>query len=273
MKQGVIIVIPIYKRVPDNYEKQSFSQCIKVLGRRTFSLCTFRELDISYYECELKRNKVSYKITYFDKRFFDSIDGYNELLLSVQFYRRYKKYSYLLIYQLDAYVFNDALDEWILKGYDYVGAPWFVGFGKYENGCKLWAVGNGGFSLRRTKWFLKELNSLLPFFPPKGVLKNYHIWSVGSFFAFLCRCFGYKNTTSSFFINNKLNEDLMCFYVNQYSWRHFAKMPMPEEAARFSFECSPKYLFSITDGLPMGCHAWMKYQYDDFWKQYIPIKQ
>jgi hypothetical protein len=37
---------------------------------------------------------------------------------SKQFYERFVAYDYMLIYQLDAYVFKDELDDWSAKGYD-----------------------------------------------------------------------------------------------------------------------------------------------------------
>lgn len=46
-------------------------------------------------------------------------------------------------------------------------------------------------------------------------------------------------------------------------------MPSCEEAADFSFEANPSYLFSIIGKLPFGCHAFEKYEYEEFWKKYI----
>jgi hypothetical protein len=41
----------------------------------------------------------------FPKRYFENIEGYNELLLSASFYERFLDTKYILIYQLDAFVF------------------------------------------------------------------------------------------------------------------------------------------------------------------------
>jgi hypothetical protein len=76
----------------------------------------------------------------------------------------------MLIYQLDAWVFKDDLMKWCNKGYDYIGAPWFEDFGSYEKGKKLWRVGNGGFSLRKIKYFCKVLSWKWPVIKPK--IKN-----------------------------------------------------------------------------------------------------
>ena len=77
--------------------------------------------------------------------------------------------EYILIYQLDAFVFKDELKEWCQKGYDYIGAPWIATIentiwlkyfnivarkfrSKNKNNREqiFFKVGNGGFSLRRT---------------------------------------------------------------------------------------------------------------------------
>ena len=60
----------------------------------------------------------------FDPAYFTSIQGYNRLLLSTEFYQRFLGSAYLLICQLDVFVFRDELAGWVARGYDYVGAPW-----------------------------------------------------------------------------------------------------------------------------------------------------
>lgn len=270
--KDLIVVIPIYKKEPDIYEKCSFYKGIEVLKNRIFSICTFKDLDISYYESVLKNNGIKYSIEYFDKIFFRGVDGYNELLLKHSFYFRYRHYKYLLIYQLDAYIFEDTLNDWMLKKYDYVGAPWFIGFCDYEESRRFWAVGNGGFSLRRIKWFLRELSSPIPLLTPIKFWEEFQITS-HKWIYFLLHGFGWgRNNAYSVFMNGNRNEDFLCYYVNSTSWRHHAKMPSILDAARFSFEKSPKYLYETIGGLPVGCHAWMKYQYDVFWSKYISLQ-
>lgn len=45
--------------------------------------------------------------------------------------------------------------------------------------------------------------------------------------------------------------------------------PKPEEAMYFGFDRFPKELFERIGQLPMGCHAWHKYEYEEFWKDII----
>ena len=56
-------------------------------------------------------------------------------------------WKYILIYQLDAWVFSDQLDFWIEQGYDFIGAPLFEGFHK-GNSINFVRGLNGGLSLR-----------------------------------------------------------------------------------------------------------------------------
>ena len=79
------------------------------------------------------------------------MEGYNELLLSENFYTTFSAFKYILIYQPDSYVFRDELMEWCKEGYDYIGAPWLE---DNDEQIKLNGVGNGGFSLRNIEKFL-----------------------------------------------------------------------------------------------------------------------
>lgn len=45
--------------------------------------------------------------------------------------------------------------------------------------------------------------------------------------------------------------------------------PTPEEAMHFAFDRFPKELYERIGQLPMGCHAWRKYEYNSFWKTII----
>jgi len=71
--------------------------------------------------------------------------------------RRVKKYEFILIYHLDAFVFKDDLAKFCELGYDYIGAPVFD---KSINGMKLTRCMNGGFSLRKVKKILEVLNKV-----------------------------------------------------------------------------------------------------------------
>ena len=120
-----IVVIPVYKAVPKLTELASFRQCIKVL--KSFDLClvTYEELDLTVYKGIAKEYSKEIKVKCFERHFFASVTGYNKLCYNIDFYSAFRNYDYMLIYQLDAWVFRDELQMWCEKGYDYIGSPLF----------------------------------------------------------------------------------------------------------------------------------------------------
>ena len=260
-----IVVIPIYKSEPDWYEKVSLSRCTEVLNKHKFGIVTYKELDISIYLNTFYESGIDFIVEYFDSLYFRNINGYNRLMLLKDFYSRFESYIYILIYQLDAYVFKDELDCWCRKGYDYIGAPWIFRnyqlrhplktvifkvrqlyrqyFTKgYDQLAMQERVGNGGFSLRKVKRFIEVLEE----FDNTSVLSQY------------------KD-------NNRLLEDLFYSYeVNRYKQK--IRMPGKEVALKFSFETEPLICFKLNGSeLPFGCHGWYKNEYflNQFWKSHI----
>ena len=117
----------------------------------------------------------------FDDAFFTDIHAYNTLMLSPEFYERFTAYRYILIAQLDTYIFRDELQAWCARGYDYVGAPWIVrdiyrhplmrlcsaikkryceATGKPNSQVTGNKVGNGGLSLRKVESHLRVTRQL-----------------------------------------------------------------------------------------------------------------
>ena len=262
---SVVIVIPLYESKPDQWQQKSFEQCCKVLGKHRICIVTHGGIDIKEYQNIASQYGVNINKECFDASFFASIAGYNLLMLDKSFYKRFSCYQYLLIYQLDAWVFRDELDEWCRKGYDYIGAPWIE---KDNNGVLTMAgVGNGGFSLRRINHFIEVLSYKGPVRPANQLklepsIKN----NIYKFFYSL----GYQNTISYYKKDPTLNEDIFLSIFLSNTKLH-AIIPKEETASRFAFEKHPSFLYSTTKQLPFGCHAWQKYEYETFWKKYINI--
>ncbi|WP_028297186.1 DUF5672 family protein [Olivibacter sitiensis] len=229
----VAIVIPVYKEIADPVEKRSFWQCMDILVGYPIVLVVPQSLNTTYYETLAKKPLI---IERFPNEYFLDITSYSRLLVSRLFYKRFLTYEYILLYQLDAWVFRDELALWTGKGYDYVGAPWLeappITSGKkpiINLSSKLVnKVGNGGLSLRK--------------------VKSHLAWS---------------KWTRFLFIFLPKNEDVL--------WTLFVpfKKPNAREALHFAFERSPRKSFElINEQLPMGCHAWQKYE-PSFWSQFI----
>ena len=268
---SIVIAIPVYKSVLSTDEERSLRQCLNVLGSYSITLVCPDNLDVSSY-CSVAGRKLPCER--FSPSFFQSIDGYNRLMMSHLFYERFRSYDYLLIYQLDAWVFSDELESWCCKGYDYVGAPWFELNLSHEEGYNLWLVGNGGLSLRRVEKFL-HVTSIPDSTRVKTCCEVFRqeCHSLSDLGHCLFRCMGPWLGTNSFrHIRKRLQEDFF-FCYGLLGSKYEMRMPSPREAAYFAFECSPKYLYEeVTHGqLPFGCHAWRKYQYEEFWKEYIEV--
>ena len=140
----VAVVIPIYKESLDEFEKISLAQARKIFGKYPLIFVAPQGKNFSYLEPQDL-------IAQFPPQFFQSTQTYTQLLLSPKFYEAFLSFDYILIYQLDAFVFYDALDFFCSLGYDYIGAP--VAYHSWcgVNTKKIPRVGNGGFSLRKVK--------------------------------------------------------------------------------------------------------------------------
>jgi hypothetical protein len=144
-----IVGIPVYKPALTALEAFSLARCASVLGLHPMTLIGPDSLDFSAY----RRAVPAAAITTFDARHFRSLESYSEMLLTPMFYEAFAAYEHLLIYQLDAFVFEDRLAAWCAKPYDYIGAPWMGADGRFSG------VGNGGFSLRRVTACLTVLGT------------------------------------------------------------------------------------------------------------------
>lgn len=261
----VAVAVPVYKPKPSSGEEASLLQLFRVLGDHPIYLFTFRSLDLTEYQKLLKG--FSYRIIFFDKDFFKNITGYNKLLLSKGFYEAFEEFSYLMIYQLDAWVFKNELEQWCRCGYDYIGAPWFSS-DRPENGLPhFMGIGNGGFSLRRIKSHLKILDTFSYLLSP-GYLFNRLISNIsfGSLFSFL-NALLFDNNTFHLLGKNGLYEDV---FWNRAALRHtWFNVPDMLTASRFSFESNAEQLFNLHhQTLPFGCHAWEAYE-PRFWEKFI----
>lgn len=266
-----VIVIPLYKIVPSNIEEASFKQCLKVLKNHFISLVTYREMNLTYYTNIIQNYDIKYDIVYFEKEYFNSVQGYNQLCLSKDFYYAFTKFDYMLIYQLDAWVFKDELNYWCNQGYDYIGAPWFKEdfdtiFTKDFNG-----IGNGGFSLRKISYCINILNynPYKPFINIKNLFRA--IKKPLDIPKFCLKLLGIRNNISFYISQNKINEDNI---FSKMVLKSNIKVHLPNEqiASQFAFEVNPSYLYKLNDKkLPFGCHAFEKFEFSSFWYKFIKL--
>ena len=243
-----VVLIPCHKSTLSPDEEISARQTLRVLGPHECRVLCPAGLVLPEILAGLPAERLP-------AEYFQSVRDYSRMLLSQDFYDRFRDREFLLICQLDAYVFRDELDDWCGRGFDYVGAPW--GDAPFLREPKLqrilpWTfrrpalarrlhradfrVGNGGLSLRRVQAFRRVLRD-----HPDVALR----W--------------------------QKHEDLF--------WSLWAPVLAPEfriapeaEALRFAVELAPRKYVGLMDGrLPFGCHAWRRYD-PEFWAPHIPAR-
>lgn len=278
--EKVAVVIPVYKNILSENEVKSLSQCAQILNKHPIIFVCPDSLDISFYDNFCKSKNLNFKFEKFHDKYFKGIKGYNSLLSGAGFYKRFTEYEYILIYQLDAWVFRDELLYWCAQGYDYIGAPWFEGIHLADENSKLLEFGgNGGLSLRKVNSFIQVLN----IFPLKLFFKYVMNWeeiykkykkrrlisNILNFPRFLWLRYGYKNLLFYYFKNyEQIHEDIFFTTIIPLVNPNF-KIAPSRIAMYFSFETFPGRLYKETNNkLPFGCHGWEK-QDPDFWREFI----
>lgn len=239
--EKIVILIPVYKTCLDDFECFSLVHSLSVLSEnRDIFFIAPESLDRNYYS----KRYPTVPFMLFNDNYFESIAGYNRLLLSPSFYKQYDDYEFLLILQTDAIILRDDLTYWCAQPFDYIGAPWpdgyelFVNAGRFEgnNGKRVKVhVGNGGLSLRRIRKclsLLEEFGDIVQVFERTGSSEDLFYSVMGAL-------------SGDFVVPNEIT------------------------ASRFSVELKPSYYFTVNGGnLPMGGHAWWKYEIE-FWRSLL----
>lgn len=249
MPVSAAVVIPFYKNNLTDNEIVSLRQCFKTLHK-------YAIIAVKPHNLILPQQTNTYPFTdilSFDDTYFSSIESYNRLMLSVEFYTAFLKYDYILIHQPDAFIFKDDLQQWCNMGIDYVGAPWLLPQRPFINKTYLKAqlkfyqykyltknikgitelaqlekqVGNGGLSLRR----VARLHELCKLMQPQIEIYN-------------------ENYGHGF------NEDVFWSLEVKRNGHSFV-IPSFKKALQFAFEIAPERARLLNNGeLPFGCHAW-----------------
>lgn len=262
------IVIPLYKTVASTSEMASLQRAIKILGDYSIQFVCAKTFNPKHYtDLVDKHEAVKYSIETFDEFYFSSINGYNKLLIKKEFYKRFSRFKYLLVYQLDAWVFKNRLEYWCNQDYDYVGAPWL--HQTLDGKLAFDGVGNGGLSLRKIDSHIKVLNRFSFIKKPGYFLYLIKKQKSTSSVFHLIKSLTFKNNTYYLFNDYNENEDKFWGIIANRNFSWF-KVPPLEIAKFFSVEEFPSKLINNENDMPFGCHAWEKYE-PEFWKKHIEI--
>jgi len=107
----IAVTVPVYKPRISGVEQSALQNCARVLAKYDLVIVHPLNLDLSVY----KEITPHAQFVSFADRYFKNLAGYNKLLISDSFYRTFSRYQYLLLFQLDAWVFEDSLLEWCRK--------------------------------------------------------------------------------------------------------------------------------------------------------------
>ena len=234
MKNKIAIVIPNHRGNLKWPEKISLQRCKDVFSNYDVILVHPEGMDLE----EHRSYGIIKKFIGLEPKYFSSDKMYNRLMNIPYFYKNFLDYDYILIYQLDTFVFENNLEEWCNMGYTYVGAPWINERWIEENNRKIPGigrffnrVGNGGLSLRKVK----------PFY-------------YGSVFLYPLALFWKGNWHEDVFWTTVAARILPGF-----------KVPDVKTALKFAFEELPEKCYEMNNNtLPFGCHAWEKFN-TPFW--------
>ena len=231
MKNIYCIVVPVYKDKLDITEELSFKRLKELIGKTVdvYLICP-EGINTKQY----KKIYSQIKIKEFDKKWFENTKSYSHLLINYDFYKAFDEYEYMYIYQLDCYLFKNELQEWVNKGYDYIGGPILSPLSGWAEPNKQWKpiVGNGGFSLRKIEKF-KEITD------PNGEYRTYY------------------NITDETLKDLEFEDKYFCKFVyNRYEFN----TPDWREAMYFAFDMNVNIYYDNMNfkGFPMACHAWPK---------------
>jgi len=262
---NVVVVIPIYKKNLTLAEVSSLDQALRIFQARDVRFVTYRDLDLSEYRNVLKKHDCNWDVVYFDKKWFSRLRSYSQMLMRDFFYEAFSSYSFLQIYQLDAWVFRDELDLWCERGFSFIGAP----FLDREPYC----VGNGGFSLRRVSDCRRilslghELNQNVPLVNPR-LQDDWRRLNWKGRIMVIARRFGLCRSYRYFLEKSTIDED--AFWGTMAPNLHAGfSVPNVDVAARYSYDANPRLANQIAKGiLPFGCHGWEKWD-KAFWMDKI----
>lgn len=277
-----VVVIPVYKERPDEEELRAFTHNVGVLRHHPIVLVTHPGCSTALYEEKAREVEAAIQREDFDNCYFGSVKAYNALCLSPAFYERFSNYEYMLICQLDVWIFRDELHDWSQRGFDYVGAPLYYPYDEQHFTRVFRGIGNGGLCLRRIEHCLRMLksNHRRVFLKPRALIYMY--WNFACYnqaftssifkrmsclFIAIVKMFGIGNTLNHF-VTHQVNEDLIFGSWANEAWGHSCNVPDEMTAASFSIELHPHWLTERNNGrLPFGCHAYRKWEYDTFWRE------
>ena len=213
--------------------KKYLRQLFIILGKYDICFIVPDSLRISI-QCKYPASRIET----FNEDYFSNVYKYSELLLDLSFYKKFSNYEYMLIYQTDAFVFQDKLTTFVEEGYDFIGAPVAKEYWAHLNN----RIGNGGFALRKISTvcdFLKNKDKYI-----KDWREEYPEENPVTILQY---------------------EDMFFAYCMEKNIEHI-HIPTVERALDFSIDYNINGIFNnLSQHIPFGCHRWYKYRCKEWW--------
>src|ERR1700760_2530111 len=105
-KTTAVVLIFAYKATPDWHEEVALRQCMRVLGRHAIRLVCPEGLNVGAY----RAIAPDLAVDFIPAAWMASVEAYNRLHMRPFLYERYADFEFMLVHQLDAFVFRDELD-------------------------------------------------------------------------------------------------------------------------------------------------------------------
>ena len=157
--QKCVVVIPVYKQKLSQFEKDNLSNTVNRL-KDSYDICIIGPSSINVSRLSKEFN---YKFQYkkYNNSTFKSKESYSLLLESADFYETFNNWEYMLLVQLDVWIFGTAenLEKFLTYDFAYIGAPWSRNYIMKAFGVDDEFCGNGGFSLRNTSMMIDILSN------------------------------------------------------------------------------------------------------------------
>lgn len=270
--KNLCVIIPVHKPELTLDERISLGACKKWLTKFSCFLVYPAGMDISAYQL-IHDGLLPHPI---DPVWLSSVERYNKLKLSLNFYNMFRRFEYMLTYELDAFIFHADFDSVNAFAFDFIGAPFFEGYWAAKSESPFIQGCNSGFSIRNIQSCIKVLSGM----------KKYRVhWFL--YTIFLSRISSLRSRLNKLtkkrfdvFVTGKFGFHFADFHLNEdVVWTEVVPRLFPEftvadsvHALKFSFEYNLEKSLELNNGkLPLGCHAWFKHM--DFWKTYIAVER
>ncbi|RFZ85795.1 hypothetical protein DYU05_09425 [Mucilaginibacter terrenus] len=272
-EKQMCVVIPVHNPVPTENEIISLLACKAHLNDYDCYLLYPEGMNISKYIVL----HPGLQLMLVNKDWLSSIEKYNKMKVSTAFYQLFSSYSYMLTYELDAYIFSNDVEKYNAFKYDYIGAPFFEGYWKAQPGAKFIKGCNSGFSVRNISACINALKYISETYKPHWLLYKTFLMPSSRIKKMLN---GLTRERYDVFVTGKFAFNFANFHLNEdLIWSEIVPQIVPQfrvaeslAALAFSFEYNLEDSLKLNGGkLPLGCHAWAKNI--DFWGKYIPASQ